>query len=197
MPTIISYPKSGRHWCEALICQALAFEHGLDCSDFNRMKKHVMEAYNLEFSHWYVNIFDGAGQMDIPLNPKKETVFAHIVRDPRDVAVSCYYWRQIETPLKDFIIDHNGQLPAIIEFLNYIHTMTDNFYSYEDLHTDTQGTLKRIMTSIGLRPSDKALQHAINASTMDALRKKDKDEETCVPQIYRKGQSCICGYIRC
>ncbi len=180
---LVSYPRSGNTWTRFLISN-LAYP--LEPTTFANLESRIPEIYDVpdrllrRFPR--PRIIKSHECFD-PRYPK----VIYLVRDPRDVAVSHYYFnvkkRNVPEgyPLSDYV--EHWFLRARTS--PQLGTWGENVQSwlacrqgspnllrvrYEDLLEDTVGELARIASFMNLEPTVEDLSRAVELSTADAMR---------------------------
>jgi alcohol sulfotransferase len=141
------------------------------------------------------------------LEPRK---LVHLVRDPRDVAVSRFHhfaFRHDEaqrrrraipddlatTSLFDFVTDERLGLPVVIASLNRWAEIRARMsrvllLRYEDLHADPVREMRRLVDFLGEPASDAELRAAVEFARFESLRKREA-EGFFKQEILRPGAS--------
>ncbi len=177
----VAYPKSGSVWLTFMICSMLAEEESMDFEKAKAYMPDVYMHYDLKLrsrkrprylkSHEYLH----------PDYPK----VAYLVRDPRAVAVSYFYFlkkynkiRQ-EATFKEYLpyfvrgeIDKYGPWDKhVMGWLGANETSRDFlFLRYEDLKAQPLENIKKVADFLKLNPSEEKLVAAIEANTLDKMK---------------------------
>jgi hypothetical protein len=188
---IVSYPKSGNTWTRFLIGN-LVYPHGVDFSNIDRLvpdpselsKRYLKKLPRpriLKSHQWF--------------DPRYNRVI-FIVRDPRDVALSEYYFdvkrKAIEEglPIEHFVtrlvagrVNHEfgswgenvGSWMAARKNAKKFHG-GHNFLlvRYEDLVDDPENELAAIARFLGIDATADRISKAVERSTADRMRKLEK-----------------------
>ena len=187
---IVSFPKSGRTWLRVLIGKALCEKYGLDEQlIFDELK--VTEAAgvlptmythdgssNTEGRHWRDL---GAGKTPYQ---KKKILF--LIRDPRDVAVSCFFQATkrkglYKGTISDFIRDDCYGIRKIVTFFNIWHAnqhVPEAFLPlrYEEMHADPAGNIRKALDFIGAgEVADEIIRRAVEYASFDNMRKLEEE----------------------
>lgn len=179
---ICSYPKSGATWLGYLLAQTLKIEanESLDLKTFNRYVPDVNLLYTKRGSlSQFADFLDPRfflchASLDVQL-PK----VVYILRDPRDVMVSYWHYRQFlsrdfKMSLADFLAsgdhwpcewdDHvaGWLLPAARPNVHLVR--------YEQLHHDTAAVVRGILKFAGIEPDEARIRAAVEASRFERMR---------------------------
>ena len=188
---LVSYPKSGNTWVRFLIANALKFHFQIDREvNFFTIRDIIPGVKGKK------NNFSPLGPFGIPSipriikshdshNPYYDRVIL-IVRDPRDVIISSYFYRQ----------NYVGSIPPETEFSSFIrdkkygvNTWTEHTKSwllnknnsnqiikvfwYEEFIRDTKKNLRDLIDLIGIEIDNTALEQAINFSSKEYMRNSE------------------------
>jgi len=193
-----SYGKSGRTWVRVMISRYYQLAHkipdgiimGFD--NFHKIKRSVPKIF---FTHDnYVRAYLGHPDTREDFYDHKTVL---LVRKPQDVAVSQFFqWKYRMRPYKkalnrypehesdisiyDFVTDENQGLPRIIRFLNDWAGELDNFKDilvvrYEDLRSDPEIHVNRLMTFLGEDVSADAVNGAVDFASVKKMRKMESE----------------------
>ena len=180
---LVSYPKSGNTWVRALLCNLVKKDVPLQ-----EMENIVPDIYANTLSK--INdafLFNGARiiKSHESFRPYYKRVI-YIVRDPRDVMVSYYFFskkRGYTGSLNNFCGDFlDGNIDNFGTWLqNYSSWLSSKeidiiFIKYESLLSDTKLNLEKILSFIGFEASDEDIDRAIAACSLEKLREKEKKE---------------------
>jgi len=193
-----SYGKSGRTWVRVMISRYYQLAYKLPDNllmgfdNFHRMNKDVPQIF---FTHDnYLRNYTGNVDSKKDFYHKK-TIF--LVRKPQDVAVSQFFqWKYRMRPAKksmnnypahdadvsiyDFVKDPNQGLGHIIDFMNDWARDLENIQQlmvvrYEDLRTQPQREMERIVEFLGMQPSEELLRDTVEFASVENLRKKEQE----------------------
>ena len=184
---LLSYPKSGNTWTRFLIANLVYPEQNPDFTNINELvpdpealsKRHLaqMRRPRLIKSHQYYH-------------PNYKNII-FIVRDPRDVAVSEYYFHRkrrvyadgfsMEEHVKQFVSGATtvyGSWGQNIASWLVTRAQTPRFLilRYEDMIEDTARELRKAADFIGIEASDGRVAAAVERSSADSMRKLEKDQ---------------------
>ncbi|HEV2178542.1 MAG TPA: sulfotransferase domain-containing protein [Terriglobia bacterium] len=187
---LVSYPRVGSNWTRFLICNLLQPEEGLS-----------LPAAEARIPGIYINSDRALRRLPRPRILKSHEPYdaryprvIYIVRDPRDVAVSRYYftlkWRGIPDgfPFEDFVkqrflVAGNAVLntgPWGDHVIGWLTARAEReeflLVKYEDLKKDTAQELRRIATLLRVDPDSQRIARAIELSSFDRMRSLDQTE---------------------
>ena len=193
-----SYGKSGRTWVRVMISRYYQLAYSLPDNilmgfdNFHRMNKSVPQIF---FTHDnYLRTFTGNLDSKKDYYDKKTVL---LVRKPQDVAVSQFFqWKYRMRPAKkamnkypahdadisiyEFVKDPNQGMGHIIEFMNNWARDLPNIKNllvvrYEDLRTQPEVEMARIVDFLGMEPSEKLLRDTVEFASVENLRKKEQE----------------------
>lgn len=199
----VSFPKTGRTWVELMFAKALAELTGNTVSDIlnNKVKtfRHKGNKKKLpfiQFGHGFLNSKICLGNFFPDKYYKKQDVI-FLVRDPRDILVSLYYYDKFkydnfEKDLPDFIKFDNTNaynpkserygIKAVVNYLNTFIDKKESFKSfhvvyYEDLRKDVATVMKDLFCAADMPIDDELLQKIIEYGHIDNMRKLEQSNE--------------------
>lgn len=181
---IVSYPKCGRTWLVLLVGKALALHHGLDVRNPLRLRDYARPWRPIPY---ILQHHDGGPEFKLPEElPTDKSEYAgrkvvFMVRDPRDVLVSSYFQKtrrnaNFDGTLEDYLEERRGGLESILAFYNIWAANRDVprdflLVTYEDLHADTAGELRRVLEFLGVDGvSDATIDEAVAYASFDNMR---------------------------
>jgi len=193
---IVSFGKSGRTWLRVMISGFYQVKHGLSerhLIGFDNLNKKNPAIPKLFFTHDnYLKDYTGHSDSKADFYNKKVVL---LIRNPLDVAVSQFFqWKYRMRPGKkalndypdhgadisiyDFIMHPSG-LPKVIDYLNLWAGESGKIgqfliVRYEDLRTDTEGSLKRIVEFIGTPGIDDEIRQAVEFASIKNMRKMEQ-----------------------
>jgi len=184
---LLSYPKSGNTWTRFLIANLVYPEQNPDFTNINELvpdpealsKRHLaqMRRPRLIKSHQYYH-------------PNYKNII-FIVRDPRDVAVSEYYFHRkrrvyadgfsMEEHVKQFVSGATtvyGSWGQNIASWLATRAQTPRFLilRYEDMIENTARELRKAADFIGIAVSAERVAAAVERSSAENMRKLEKDQ---------------------
>jgi len=187
---IVSFPKSGRTWLRVMIGKALCDRYRLD-EKLILDELAVTEAAgvlptlythdgssNTEGHHWK--------ELAADKSPYKEKKVIFLLRDPRDVAVSCFFQATkrkglFEGTISDFVRDDHHGIRKIVTFYNQWHAARATpkemlVLTYEGMKEDPAGNLRRALEFIGAEGiSDEVIGSAVEFAGFDNMRKMESE----------------------
>ncbi len=186
---VVSYPKSGRTWMRVLLGKALCEQYGLDEQLIFDELELAAAAGLPPMCYTHDDAIDGQNghyktlETDKARYENKKVIF--LVRDPRDVAVSCYFHASKRRDLyggaiSDFIRDDCFGLRKIVTFYNIWHAnrrVPKAFLvlRYEEMHADPAKSLGLALNFIGAPPSEEAIiTRAVEYARFDNMKKMEE-----------------------
>jgi len=185
---LTEYPKSGITWLSFLIANII-YDEGID---FTNIKQKVPPLYTYtkkEFAKLSNPRFIKSHE---PYNSNYPTVI-YLIRDPRDVVISYYYWHKkykynfnadIYTFINDFIKGKVGPYGSYLEHVKswQINSKKQNilFIKYEDLKSNTFNEVSKITHFLNIETTKNKILKAIDSSSfekMKELEKKSKEHD--------------------
>ena len=201
---LVSYPKSGNTWVRFLLANLIAENPPKSFPDANNVIPDVhnkrtldvlkagMDAQRILKSHF---AFEPAYQKVV-----------YIVRDPRSVAVSQYFFKirrgeiskdtefsvYFDQFLKGFE-DHYGNWGEHAASWIAAREHHSGFYlvKYEDLKSDTKSELQKMTEFLQLDVEDSAIDKAIENSSLSSMQKIEKDSKLGHDSLKKKGDLSI------
>ncbi|MEO5374477.1 MAG: sulfotransferase domain-containing protein [Alphaproteobacteria bacterium] len=176
---------------------------GVDSSDLTDAEVHRVRADMLrrvaefERDRWFLKVHDAR----LPATPDAEDLFpadvvravVHIVRDPRDVAVSWAHHtgRSIDVAIAQLADPGQTLARSTIRMSRQLPQFTSNWsrhveswlgatdlavhlVRYEDLLADTTGALTAIAAFLGLEVDEAAIASTVEAASFSALRAQEE-----------------------
>lgn len=180
---LASYPKSGNTWVKFMLATLYA-DRELGYEDVERIIPAV------GFHREAPRIGDKGGRV-VKTHEKYRPGYRrgiYIVRDPRDVAISFYYYlrregqysRSLGDWFQDFLCGRIGSSGAWDEHVEgWLKASRGSFgislIRYEDIFTDPFAVMRMIVDELGLVVADERLRDAISKNTADKMREKEKE----------------------
>jgi hypothetical protein len=195
---VVSFGKSGRTWLRVMMSRYYQLVFGipervlLGFDNYHRRNATIPKIF---FTHDnYIKDYTGEFDSKASFYPKKVVL---LVRNPKDIAVSQYFqWQHRMRPAKkrlnqypphgadvsafDFVMDPNCGLPNIIAYLNLWDREAERvkdllIVRYEDMRSDPNGTLRRVMEFVNGTPADtEAVEGAVEYSSVENMRKLEE-----------------------
>ena len=227
---VVSFGKSGRTWLRMMVSRFYQVRYGLPekaLLTFDNLHRRNAAIPKILFTHDnYLSYFTGNFDSKSDYHGSR---LIFLARHPADVAVSQFFqWKYRMRPYKkklndypphladvsifDFVMHEGAGLPKIIEFMNRwaaeAPKMGDDMLivSYEDLRSDTKGTLARILEFLKTPGENDEIDEAVEFSSLENMRKMEtkgvfwrsgsrmvpKDKNN--PQSYKVRRGKVGGY---
>jgi len=187
---IISYPKSGRTWLRLMIGRALHELIGLDELTMFEEKRIVAAEGMLPtfLTHDGSSNAEGRRWQDLETDKSryrgKKVVY--LTRDPRDVAVSCFFQATRRRSLfrgtmSEFIRSDSYGIRKIVTFNSIWHAarnVPEAFLPvrYEDLHVAPREVLRCVLEVMGVSGTDNGLlDRAIEFASFNNMRRMEQE----------------------
>lgn len=186
---IISYPKSGRTWLRMLIGRTICQKYGID-------QGYILDTLKLtsiagctatKFSHDHSSMRVGLRFDSMPTNKDdfRPTKVIFLVRDPRDVMVSCFFQATkrinvYDGNISDFLRHECYGAKKLVAFSTIWWDARDVpaeflLVRYEDLSTDTVATLHKTLAFLGVpNAGDRLIREAVDFARFDNMRKMEE-----------------------
>ena len=194
---VVSFGKSGRTWLRVLLSRFFQLRFGLSerhLIGFDNLHRKNRAIPRIFFTHDnYLKDFTGNADSKADFYNKKVVL---LVRNPCDIAVSQFFqWKYRMRPTKktlnqypeheadvevfDFVMDEDAGLPKIIGFLNLWVSEAPKLgdllvVRYEDLRSDTDATLRRILEFMGQEPTADELAESVSFASVENMRKMEQ-----------------------
>ena len=226
---IASYGKSGRTWMRVMLSRYYQLTYALPerilmgFDNFHRINPAVPKIF---FTHDnYLRTYTGNVDSKKDFYHKKVIL---MVRRPQDVVVSQFFqWKYrmradkmamngyppagSDISMYDFVMNPDCGLPRIIDFLNlWAREMPKIEHllvvRYEDMRTDPQQQLERMVEFFGLQKDTQRLKDAVEFSSVENLRKLEKEnyfwrsgsrvkaKDTSNPHSFKVRRAKVGGY---
>lgn len=158
---IVSFPKCGRTWLRMLLAHYFSLEYNVDINPEILIQwRQNIRVPRIRFTHLGSDQLEYLENQSNFLNYRRKKLL-YMIRDPRDVVVSYYYhitkrWgskpRDV-SDIDDFAFHSRYGIPRIVYFYNWMINKVRmlpkvNIVSYENMHVDTEKTLKEILQFI-------------------------------------------------
>ena len=183
---IVSYPKCGRTWLRMLIGRYLCQQFIVD-SELALETLHVTRQAGLlptTFTHDGSEMHKGVLWHPVVLEkmPYREKRVVLLVRDPRDVMVSCFFQATkrdmiYDGSLSEFIRSPQHGAWSYIEFLkawdrNRAIPREFMVMRYEDMHANPEGHLNCVLSFLGCtQVNSAAIQEAVSYACFTNMQK--------------------------
>jgi alcohol sulfotransferase len=186
---ICSYPKSGQTWLRFMLARLLVRHYGIDLDlDLTNVFWVIADDEKEPSRGWpvfrYARTVPTIGATHLPYDPKAHQgcAITFIVRDPRDVLVS--YWlhrshqmHRFDGELGAFVRDPRYGVAGLLAYLEMWSPVLDRpsclVVTYEEMHEDTGGTLRRVAAHFDVPATDAELEDAVEAGRFSRMRAKE------------------------
>lgn len=201
---LVSYPKSGNTWLRFIIANLIHIDH--TTVSFSNIERLVPDIYK--------NRDQDLLQLSSPRILKSHECFdyrypkvIYIVRDPRDVAVSYYYYLiKVQKITEDYPLD--SWIEPFVEgkFNSWFGSWSENVESwlstennnknlllirYEDMLSNSFREVSKIASFLNFNTNDENISRAINLSSARKMQKLEKQTEWQPSQNSRKDKTFI------
>jgi hypothetical protein len=187
---LASYPRSGNTWLRFILAHALGHQ-----TDFENILQVIPPVGR--HSHALARLPDG-GRL-IKTHERREFPYGrrcrrvvYLLRDGRDVAVSYYFFMQRNTKLSGsfsdflpmFLKGHvDGYGPWQVHVSSWLESplaRSDDLLAvrYEDMLSNPEETLARIVEFVGVQADPARLHDAIEAHRFDRMRQRSSESPT-------------------
>lgn len=186
---LVSYLRSGSTWMRFLLANLL---HPDQQVSFVNLKYSIPSIY--DFPNHKLRSLPRVLKSHEWFDPRYPRVI-HLVRDPRDVAVSCYFYHLktrvlpdgspldtfVDQFLKARVVDYADRLGSWREHSlswSFMRSNTTGYLlvRYEDLLAQPVVELQRIAAHLGCELSPEVIERAIDASTGQKLRSLEQQQ---------------------
>ncbi|MGJ8653980.1 MAG: sulfotransferase domain-containing protein [Opitutaceae bacterium] len=185
---VISYPKSGRTWLRVMIGRIFTQHYGLNEDQIFDEKTMCLAAGlpPVGFSHDETSNSEGRDLNDFTQD-RKQYAGKHVlllVRDPRDVVVSCFFQAtrrksRYEGDIHTFLRSDTHGIRKIIRYYqiwNENKGVPESFtlLRYEDMHESPNESLRTALNYLGAdKVSDAEIQDAIEFASFESMKKME------------------------
>jgi len=210
---MVSYPKSGNNWTQKILGEMMNFVPAPE----KHLPFHLMElAFKINPNlNMFLDDFEtlpsprtASSHLDVSFFKKaletKKTKFIVVLRNPKDVMVSYYYFFQTQPFLghfpgtfDDFMeMVQAGRVPDWFDWIQGWWQYKDHpnviFVKYEDMKKDLATEIKRLAKFLNIDVTEETLQKTLENSTVSAMKKEfdERDKEllkTKSTSFVRKG----------
>ena len=189
----VSWAKSGRTWLRTMLSRAYQLDYGIpsgEMLEFDNLKKRDPRIPSVFFTHGnYLRTYNGEWDERTAFWSKRVLL---LVRDPRDTAVSQYFqWKHrmhrskkalnnyprhgLDLSVADFVLKEPMGLAGVLDFLeiwerSLPHVEAAKVVHYEELRSDTEGTLAGILDFLGTPASPESVADAVASATVEKMR---------------------------
>ncbi len=198
---LVTYPKSGTTWLQFLVAQAIAKQP----LDFNSLDKISPDIHRYSDSQ-LMKVKQPRLLKSHGISSKYPQVI-YLVRDPRDVAISMYFWQKkvgmlkklgINPSLREYLEDcfpenkqgFMGWNEHVDFWMNRAEVMGEHLLTlrYEDIKINPSRELKRVVDFIGLEVDDSTISNAVAWSQAEVMRQTESVSkvETILPNFVLK-----------
>lgn len=193
---IVSFGKSGRTWLRVMLSRFYGYRHGfseralLGFDNFHLRDRRIPKIF---FTHDNY-LKDYTGNTDSKID-YRDTKVVLLVRHPADVAVSQYHqWKfrmrprkkvinaypEEEVDLYGFVVRHEAGLSKVIDWMNgwarELPRLSDCLVvRFEDLKSDTAGTLARVLTFLGTPGTSEEIAEAVRFGSFENMRRMESE----------------------
>ena len=192
---VVSHGKSGRTWLRMMLSRFYQQQHGfpqLQLLKFDNLHRENPQIPKILFTHdHYLKYYTKSGATKADFYDKRVLL---LIRDPTDVAVSQFFqWKYRMSPKKIALNEFPARgenvtifafvvavLPMIIEFINNWATELPRVKQlfvvrYEDMRSQPERALMRMLEFIGTPGSDDQIRDAIDFSSYENMRKLEEE----------------------
>lgn len=199
--TVVSYPKSGRTWLEALLYELAKLKHNLS-SDHVTTLRELLDTYEdlpyVDFTHagasWESHALTDDEIRSIPPERWARGKVLFLWRDPRDTLVSAYYHLRYRTKIPWIRRSHLLEDPVVgirklIHFLNvwtqYVEKHADQamMVRYEDLKEDPVQVMDRICAFMDFDCSPKLIETAVENTRFEKMQRREREIKSDNPWV--------------
>ena len=185
---IVSYPKSGNTWLRFLIANMLKVHFDIEREvNFFSLHEFIPDIHTSRYLRSN-SFFDDYNLPRIikshgNYNPYYKRVIL-LVRDPRDVCISYYYFLQqrnkipVQWTIKDLIHSHKYGIKAWLNHTtSWYRFLPDNYivkiFRYEDLLNNPQAQLHKIADLLGINITSSSIDKAVLLSSKEAMKSSE------------------------
>ncbi|HEY9660752.1 MAG TPA: sulfotransferase domain-containing protein [Allocoleopsis sp.] len=194
---VISFPKCGVTWLRLMIAKVLELHFNLTDSSLDLIGQLDVGIACLHSKIPRIRVKhddEPHKKCSEQLNPCKNSYryakVIFLVRDPRDVIVSLYffaknrpYFRRIsDVDLSSFLRSPIGSFDTLLTYYNIWadnRTIPRDFLlvRYEDMQISAEQELRRVLTFLGLEIKDEIIQEAVDFTQFSNMRKLEEKAE--------------------
>ncbi len=188
---VVSFPKSGRTWLRSMIGKYLVAHYQIQGVDFSEIKKLSSKAYEIPkvvFTHDQNPHKRAPDELVSTFGKYRKGKIILLIRDPRDVIVSLYHHRSSRTKgfagsIGEFIRMKSGGIDSLIRFYNIWGADLEGTHNklilrYEDLRTDPEAGLSKVLAFIGVTDiSPKLVSEVVAELSFAKMQKMEINQE--------------------
>lgn len=185
---LVSYPKSGNTWLRFLLAQVMAKQQ----LDFYTIEKIIPDIYE-NSDHRLLKIKNPRVLKSHETYCSDYPRVIYIVRDPRDVAISYYYWQKkvgmlakygADFSLRDYL--KHGFLESekmgiiswakhVDSWVSHVDTLGEHLLiiRYEDIEKEPSNVLRQVIDFVDLKVDNVTINNAVNWSQADEMRQAE------------------------
>jgi hypothetical protein len=202
---LVSYPKSGNTWVRFILGNYMT-SGKMDFSNGHLLMPDIHfnpeQIQHVPFSPRFI-------KSHFPYRPEYRNV-VYIVRDGRDAAVSLYYFmikmKQLdkETSFSTFLKDHFfvGNVPFgdwaehILSWVNKKDSANILIVKYEDLLSDSQMELQKILRFLKMEIDEEKLNIATQKASFDSMKKSEIEHSAELKKLGHDSSEGTTGIVR-
>lgn len=184
---LVWFPKTGGTWIRLLLSGALSRHTGVapeEPLDFSPYPKADAAIPRIRWLHDDEPHWKRAHQLHATKDRYRGKKVVLLVRDPRDALVSLYFqmtrrWKVTDASLHEFLRQPRGSIDTLVRYYNIWADQRGVpeellLIRYEDVHEDTEGTLRRLLDFCGLEGiGDDIVRESVEANRIGAQRKRE------------------------
>jgi len=187
---IVTYPRSGTTWLQMILYQ-LTTDGNMEFNHITEKIPFFERSFGLKEKK---TPHEGASRrifkthLSYKLIPKGHCKYIYVVRDGRDVCVSCYYHfkslSRYDAPFSTFFGHFIKGKIQYKSWFKHVHRWYRNrakldvlYLSYEELKTDLHDTIKRIAQFCEISVDDEHLKRAVERSGFSFMKAHEEKFE--------------------
>jgi hypothetical protein len=216
---LLSFPKAGRTWLRLMLGRCLAEHFGvIDAEPFriNRMADHGIGIPCIRINHDDNPQVKTPGELVKNKSEYRDLKVIYMVRDIRDLAVSNYFEftkrrGQMDRGLPAYLRSRRGSVATMIRHYNIWaenRGVPAGFHlvRYEDLHANTEGRLRDLLSFIGVHGvAGETIRRAVEFGSFDNMRHMElngdiqhrgmRSGDPGDPESYKTRKGKVGGYV--
>ncbi len=216
---LLSFPKAGRTWLRLMLAKALAVHfnvHDENLIDLQRLAGQNPAIPRIKPKHDDNPHLKTPGELVTSKTEYRHRKVILLVRDIRDLAVSTYFQmtkreKRFRGEIGQFLRCRRGSVGTMIGFYNIWaenRHVPEGFMliRYEDLHADSVGQLRRVLTFLGIQDvTDATVEEAIEFASFENMRKMEladavgsdrlRPTDKGDPDSYKTRRGKVGGYV--